>query len=59
MVGETGNNDYTSALFQGRPVEELKHKLMPRIVQSIMDAVRVSYLDSDSLFVYNLFLICQ
>ncbi|WOH04065.1 hypothetical protein DCAR_0623471 [Daucus carota subsp. sativus] len=40
MVGETGNNDYTSALFQGRPVEELKHKLMPRIVQSIMDAVR-------------------
>ncbi|KAL1810700.1 hypothetical protein ACET3Z_020765 [Daucus carota] len=39
IVGESGNNDYTSALFQGKSVEEIKHKLMPQVVQSIMHAV--------------------
>ncbi|KAL8111048.1 acetylajmalan esterase-like isoform X2 [Apium graveolens] len=39
IVGETGYNDYTDALLQGKTLEEIKNKLMPQIVQSIMDAV--------------------
>lgn len=45
IVGEAGNNDYNSALFQGKTIKEIKGELMPQIVQSIMHAVKVSCLD--------------
>lgn len=45
IVGETRNNDYSSAFFQGKTIEDTKSELMPQIVQSIMHEIRVSCLE--------------
>lgn len=39
MVGEIGWNDYNYAIFQGKPMEELR-EMVPDVVAAIMDAAR-------------------
>lgn len=43
MVGEIGGNDINYALLEGKTIEEAK-RMVPEIVESITDAVRVSSL---------------
>ena len=45
MVGETGGNDYNFALLDGKTIEEAK-SMVPEVVGVIIDAVRVSFLNS-------------
>jgi hypothetical protein len=42
MVGEIGGNDYNFAFFGNKPVKEVE-KLIPGVVQTIIDAAKVSY----------------
>lgn len=42
MVGPFGGSDYYHALFQGKTIQEIRSELVPKVVDSIMAAVRVS-----------------
>ena len=45
LMGEIGGNDYNFAFFQGRTMEEA-YQLVPDVVRTIKDGIKVSYIPS-------------
>lgn len=50
IVGEIGLNDYIASL-NVKSIEDIRHNMVPEIVQATMDAVKVSFLATKLLHI--------